>query len=194
MTPLSGRYRYQLNGEPVAIDERFEIAADGHISSTRETPSGVRITVDAHPSLLDFAVTMAYPGATIEANYEIDADEVRCTRGAAVERAERPSDLVISPILRVFQGPAIRSTASAGADGSASVLVPWIYDPNNRDRLLGLNIEQRRAFVEDDGSYRYVGGNYDDTARFWLDDNGLLTRYVWHQSDSHRWEVRLDLP
>ena len=190
MTPLSGRYLYELNGERVAIDERFEIA-HGRISSTRVTPSGVRLKVEGCAALLDFMVTMTFPDRTIDAYYEIDADEVRCTRGAAIESADRPIDLVVSPILRVFQGPAIRATASTG---SASVLVPWIYDPSDRERLLGINIEPRRAFVEGDGSYRYIGGNYDDTAQFWLDDGGvLLDRYVWHQSDTQRWDIRLEL-
>ena len=75
------------------------------------------------------------------------------------------------------------------------MLVPFIADPSDTDRLLLPDPSHRRVRqLEDDPEgrcWQFLGGQYDEAARFWLDDEGFLSRYQWHQDEQHSWDVRL---
>jgi hypothetical protein len=38
--------------------------------------------------------------------------------------------------------------------------------------------------------FNFHGGNYDQTAKFWVNENDLLLKYEWQQGDVF-WEVKL---
>jgi len=38
--------------------------------------------------------------------------------------------------------------------------------------------------------FNFTGGNYDQTAKFWVAENNLLLQYKWQQNDIF-WEVKL---
>jgi hypothetical protein len=38
--------------------------------------------------------------------------------------------------------------------------------------------------------FNFTGGNYDQTAKFWVAENDLLLKYEWQQNDVF-WEVKL---
>ena len=71
------------------------------------------------------------------------------------------------------------------------MLVPDITDPADPVRLLTPRLDVRRATRQDDGTYRYVGGSYEDGALCEVGDDGLLERYLWDQPGVGRWDVRL---
>ena len=102
-----------------------------------------------------------------------------------------PPASVLSPLLRVFQGPAI--AALIGAGGHGTVIVPAL-DPDVVDTLLSPTVQTRNAAELEPGPLRrcsYEGGNYDDAAEFWLDESDRLVRYLFPQSPTQLWEVTL---
>jgi hypothetical protein len=206
-TERFGRYQYWRNDETVDVIEEFSISGSGtplplrpdsaSVWSRRVTSTGASIEVRSGADLVavSFAMSGSAAGATtVGVELHRDGSEIICARtindGEAVVTSA-PFPAAVSPILRVFQGPAIAELAQLGSDKQHGVLIPWIYDPSDIEKLLGLNIEQRRSWREADGTYRYVGGNYDDSAEFDLDRNGQLLRYVWPQRPDSVWTVDL---
>lgn len=199
----SGRYVYKRNGEIVAMEETYEVAHHG-VSSRRTTPTGVTIEVVA--TALDIAVTFASAEVTVSVRQEI-TDCIVSTRtvNAKVDPPWiGPSEalLVASPLLRIFQGPAIKAVTLRGHQGlnkeptEVPVLLPWLSNPTDHARLLTADVQYRRAWADPRTdpfrgatAYQYLGGNYEDSARFWIDDNDVLQRYVWPQDPSTTWDV-----
>ena len=107
---------------------------------------------------------------------------------------------VLSPLLRVFQGPTVAATVRAG--GRRPILIPKL-DPSVPETLLTPSVDLRtaeRLGIEVVGSgddevpwrhCRYVGGDSDDDADFWLDDHDRLVRYRFPQTPDELWEVDL---
>jgi hypothetical protein len=199
----SGKYLYKRNGEVVAMEESYEVAHHG-VSSRRTTPTGVTIEVVA--TAVDIAVTFASAEVTISVRQEITDCIVstRTVNGKVDPPWVCPSKalLVASPLLRIFQGPAIKAVASRGSQGlneeptEVPVLLPWLSNPTDHARLLTADVQYRRAWADPlteafrgAPAYQYLGGNYEDSARFWIDDNDVLQRYVWPQDPSTIWDV-----
>jgi hypothetical protein len=69
-----------------------------------------------------------------------------------------------------------------GRGEQVPVLVPWIHDPRNAEFLLTPQLDLRSArklsSENDLDCYEYVGGNYDDAARFWLNAQGQMVKYT----------------
>jgi hypothetical protein len=185
----SGKYVYKRNGEVVAMEETYEVALHG-VSSRRTTPTGVTIEVVA--TAVDIVVTFDCILSTRTVNGTVDPPWF----------GHREVSLVASPLLRIFQGPAIKAVVSRGSQGPGEepsevpVLLPWLSNPTDHARLLTADVQHRRAWA-DPGTdpfqgapaYQYLGGNYEDSARFWIDDNDVLQRYVWPQDQSTTWDV-----
>lgn len=193
-----GSYAYWRNGEPAGVSETWAVYGlpDGTqlTRSARQAPSfGSTITVEAWANaggITRFTVEWenTTPGAVPQASatYTITTTEItveRALSGATQPTVQLPipPNLVVSPLLRCFQGPAIAQVAQLGQGARVPVLVPWIHDPRNAEFLLTPQLDPRSAkklSTENDlDCYEYVGGNYDDAARFWLNAEGLMVKY-----------------
>jgi hypothetical protein len=210
-----GAYTYLLNGAEAEISETWSVMRqpDGsrRIQSARSAPAfGSLIEVDAREQAgqivaFDVRWQNSSPGAVPEASasYTISKSQIAARVSTFHFLLPAPPGLVVSPLLRIFQGPAIRSVAELGQGERAPVLVPWIHDPADGERLLTPLIDWRSASrlgaasVVLDGQaraadrYAYIGGRYDDTAEFFLADDGMLLRYVFRESEDKIWDVRL---
>jgi hypothetical protein len=199
----SGKYVYKRNGEAVAMEEVYEVA-HREVTSRRTTPTGVTIEVVA--TAVEIAVTFSGSEVTISVLQQI-TDCIVSTRtvNGNVEASwvgPTEASLVASPLLRIFQGPAIKAVAARGDHGpdeeptEVPVLLPWLSNPTDHARLLTADVQYRRAWrdplaesYEGAPPYRYLGGNYEDSAQFWIDKNDVLQRYVWPQDPSIVWDV-----
>ena len=220
---VEGSYTYARNGEPVAVEERWErvttSARETIVRSTRRTANGTTINVEA--ACVDGLVS----SATIEwvstgpvlrrtVRYDLANDTFRWSLGhddadrddrddcdGAVENVEPeialPPGALLSPLLRVFQGPVIAAVARIGM---GAVVVPFLHDPSDRARLLSPTIEERTARLVEAGvggvdssraidMYTYESSVYDGNACFWLDrETKHLVRYRFRQG-ADQWEV-----
>jgi hypothetical protein len=199
----SGKYVYKRNGEVVAMEEVYEVAHQ-EVLSRRTTPTGVTIEVVA--TAVDIAVTFTGAEVTVSVLQQITDCIVstRTVNGKIEASWVGPTEaaLVASPLLRIFQGPAIKAVAARGDHGPGEeptevpVLLPWLSNPTDHALLLTAEVQYRRAWrdpltesYEGAPPYQYLGGNYEDSARFWIDDNDVLQRYVWPQDPSTMWDV-----
>jgi hypothetical protein len=211
-----GRYAYWLNGEPLDMAETWAIyaEADGgrRIWSERVAPAfGAHIEVEAWEragriAQVEVQWQNSNPKAvsTAHAKYTIDESTITVSRtihGAEQhEQLSAPPKLVVSPLMRIFQGPVIRQVAAVGHSQPVPVFVPWIIDPTDAGRLLTAHIDYRSAQavgnpVGLDGRaaqpYHYRGGNYDDTAEFFIGEDDRLLRYTFRESAEKVWDVYL---
>jgi len=206
--PGAGTYRYLLNGEVTPVTEEFEVPTDPAeaIRSVRRAPGGVELSVVAEPNGADDAdVLVTFHSDSVSevtARYVL-ADgrltvHLHDSTGATSTKEMEAADGVLSPLLRVFQGPTIAHAIRLG--GQCVVALPDITDPEDPARLLQPVMEMRRAdrLGVETGTgtvlrhCSYVGGNYDDDAGFWLDERDRLVRYRFPQGPEQLWEVELD--
>jgi len=140
------------------------------------------------------------------AHYQFTEDKIIVNRNideqAFLETLPMPEVFVVLPLLRVFTGKAIRQTFELGNGQRVPVLVPNIKDPNDNIQLLALELDMRSAshmgqetitLNETEYSadvFNFHGGNHDQTAKFWIDENDILLKYEWQQNDIF-WEVKL---
>lgn len=206
----AGSYTYRVNGEETGVEESFEIGGDENtwqLTSVRTAPGSteLRAEVTGHGDR-NATCTLSFESAeipTITAAYTLSDGVLSLAIDDAEPTAVASDALgsaVLSPLLRVFQGPTVAATIRAG--GRRSILIPKL-DPSDPETLLTPSIDLRtaeRLGVEavDSGDEevpwrhcRYVGGNYDDNADFWLDDHDRLVRYRFPQTEDELWEVDL---
>ena len=188
---MKGSYIYTLNGQPTEIVETFEIDGD-HICSER-VAFGTKMTVNAdleNDRVVRF--DMRY-GEDVSAKYTVYAWGVEVERFRAgkrlVEQKQVTGRFEAFPLMRIFMGRVIRQIESA-AGQKIQIVVPWIFDPKNEEMFLSAHVDWRSAKRLDGDLYQYVGENYDETAKFWVDARGVLTRYEWKQGDG-LWDVKL---
>jgi len=193
-----GSYIYFRNGALTDVRETWAVFSwpEGKhcIRAARRAPSfGSSIQVEAWVSadaVTRFTVAWenTLPEAVRQANAtytltpaEITVERVINSRPQPTLQLPTPPNLVISPLLRCFQGQAIAQAAQLGRGAPVPVLVPWIHDPRNAELLLTPQLDRRSAKKlsreEQLDCYTYVGGNYDEAARFWLNDAGEMVRY-----------------
>ena len=195
---IEGSYVYRLDGSVLPIEETF--TASGSSWSSRRASGGVSIQVSATLSAegrVELARVSWRSDLAIDLEVTRASDRILWARdGADAEgqpsTSERgfPNDVHVFPLLRCFQGLTVRALAEAGPEGR-TVLVPDITDPADPVRLLIPRLDVRRATEQDDGTYRYVGGSYEDGAVCEVGDDGLLERYRWDQPGTGLWDVRL---
>jgi hypothetical protein len=199
----AGVYEYFLNGQPAGVREPWTVhrRADGSQITRVERDAaayGTTILVEAAPSRCEIRLTTAH-GPEVHAVYEFAAREcsvARVVNGGArpVENVAWPDGAVFYPLMRVFLGAVILRVA---ARESAPVVVPSIENPTDAENLLRPNVEERRAELvgveKTARRYRFLTRHYDDKSAFWLNEQGLLVRYRFHQSDAQVWETTLQI-
>lgn len=200
----SGTYRYRLNGNDTEVTETFEVSGDAtSVFSERRAPGGTMLVANVEADdLVNARCHLTFRSDALEpviAEYRLEAGRLTARQSSGVT-TEEALDVhgILSPLLRVFQGPAIAAVIRTG--GECPVVIPAL-DPSAPDELLSPTVQLRRAErlgteVGDDGATplrhcRYLGGNYDDTAEFWLDDHDRLVRYRFPQGPDQLWEVDL---
>lgn len=144
----------------------------------------------------------------VRAEYVFDAKTVAVARAingraVAAERIALPEKVVVSPLMRIFLGPVIRQVWRQGSGQPVPVLVPSLEKTLDPETLLRPLFDQRRATLLDeeelslDGHlwrarrFQYLSRHYDASSQFWLDERGVLLRYLFPQSPTQRWDTRL---
>ncbi len=209
-----GTYRYFVNGATVDVVEPWTITrrTDGTIVTRSQrlaraygTTISVETTAEGEGAPIsafqvDWASTGAVPAAT--ARYTL-ADgklwascQINQEPPAEIEISVDAS-AILAPLMRVHMGPTLRHVAALG---SATVIVPDIRNHADALQLLRPLLETRSARLLSHESihlhgvevaatrYRYLAGQYDDSAVFWVNDRGHMCRYVWRD-----WRVDLDI-
>jgi len=215
---VNGTYHYWMNGTQADITESFRIDSTDKpatvIESSRHADAfDSHIKVIAHYQLnhlTHFDVEWQNGNANAvqfaSAHYQFEENEIHVYRNLDgrefQERLPKPQAFTALPLLRVFTGKAIRETYALGHGGRIPVLVPNIKDPNDTVQLLALELSLRsvthlgremltvneQEFFAD--IFNFFGGNYDQSAKFWVDEDDLLLKYEWQQNDVF-WEVKL---
>lgn len=200
-TVPKGFYIYFLDGKPTDILETWQLepAPGGeHIRSER-IAYGTSLRLDAvkqAESITRFEVHYTAAGQDVSAQYEICGGQVNVRRslnGVCRETSLALDEpFLVFPLLRVFAGPVILRLAQTGQP--QSVLLPWLLDPANEEKFLAPHTDLRAARRVQQGSpnsaFSYTGEHYDETARFWVNEQtGLLSAYEWQQGKQH-WQVR----
>jgi hypothetical protein len=215
---MNGAYHYWMNGTQSDITEAFRITttdeADTVIESDRHAESfGSQINVVAQyieNQLAHFDIEWqnTNPNAVkfASAHYQFTEKKIIVNRNideqTFLETLPAPEVFTVLPLLRVFTGKAIRQTFALGNGGRIPVLVPNIKNPNDNVQLLALELDLRSATKLESETitiadkehqanlFNFPGGNYDQSAKFWIDENDLLLKYEWQQGDVF-WEVKL---
>ena len=189
---MKGSYIYTLNGQPTEIVETFEI--DGNHVCSERVAFGTKMTVDAeleNDRVVRFDVRY---GEDVSAKYTVHAWGVEVERVRAgkrlVEQKQVEGRFEAFPLMRIFMGRVIRQIEALGGQG-IQIVVPWIFDPKIEEMFLSAHVDVRSAKRLDGDLYQYVGENYDETAKFWVDARGLLTGYEWKQGDNF-WSVSIN--
>ncbi len=198
---MRGQYVYYCNGKRADIAETWEIspAPPGRIIRSQRLASGTTLSVHAVETdghLTQFDVRYRTDADDIQADYALQEQAIHLQRtqnGRTIQHQVSLSSVFIAaPLLRVFMGAVILRLAQFNAP--ALVLVPWLFNPAQTGRLLMPHFDTRRAVLlarhPDADLYQYLGEQYDEDARFWVNASGLLTRYTWQQGNQH-WDVRL---
>lgn len=215
---MNGTYRYWMNGTQADITETFRITstdgADTVIEAFRHAEAfGSQIKVVAEykeTQLAHFDIEWQNdnPNAVQFANahYQFEETEINVYRNLDGrefhERLPKPEIFTVLPLLRVFTGKTIRAAYQLGDGRRVPVLVPNIKNPNDNVQLLTLELDLRSVTklesetitIADEeylaDKFNFTGGNYDQTAKFWVAENDLLLKYEWQQNDVF-WEVKL---
>ena len=196
----AGRYVYVRNGESVSVDEHWDrehaTPDDVFVRSWRATPSGTSIGVEArcNKGLAMTAVIEWESNGPIKrrtVRYAVLRQTLVWSLDGANHVMAVPVGALLSPLLRVFQGPVIAAVADIG---SQAVIVPFLHDPTDAERLLTPTVELRTAQIVEAGDdgvdmYTYESSVYDRDARFWIDRSTRhLLRYRFRQG-SDQWEI-----
>jgi hypothetical protein len=215
---MNGTYHYWMNGTLSDITESFRFISNGTsdtvIESERHAPAfGSRIKVTAHykaNQLTHFNVDWQNDNANAvkfaTAQYQFEENEILVHRNLNGrefhERLPKPQVFTVLPLLRIFTGKAIRETHALGQGRHVPVLVPNIKDPNDNIQLLALELSLRSVThlgketltinntQHPADIFNFFGGNYDQSAKFWVNKDDLLLKYEWQQGDVF-WEVKL---
>lgn len=207
-----------MNGTPADTTESFRLITDGKpdtvVESDRHADAfdlHIHVSAGYHRNRLDhFNVTWQNnnPDAVRFANahYQFDSKEILVHRALDGrdfhERLPRPERFIVLPLLQIFTGKAVREAYSLSRGGQVVILIPNIKDPNDHVQLLTLELSLcpvtylgRDTMIVNDEAFtadvfNFTGGDYDRTAKFWVDENNLLLKYEWQQNDNV-WVVRL---
>ena len=215
---MKGTYYYWINGSQADITESFRLTSNGEahtvIESERHAEAfGSHIHVAAvynKKQLTHFDIEWQNKNQTAvqyaNAHYQFEEKEILVHRNINGrefhESLPIPERFTTLPLLRIFTGKAIRETYILGHGEKIPVLVPKIQDPNDSVQLLALELSLRSVTYlgrdtlvinnEEHTTevFNFIGGNYDQTAKFWVNENDILLQYQWQQGDTF-WEVKL---
>ena len=217
-----GEYEYRRDGIAVPVMERWRLLRKGpgefELHSAREIPA-LSVVISARAlvrkgRLQRCLLRWVSAGNTSAGTQCVAASSYHAGLGdgdgdgvAASYRVRHPgvrtrttgvAGALYFPLLRIFAGQLL-GALSARKSGEARVLVPWIKDPSQTEKLFEPEFSRRRVRflgAVDTGTaggpqdcFEYSGGQYADAAVYQLTD-GLLQEYRWHQAGSE-WTVRL---
>lgn len=203
----AGRYQYLVNDVDTGITEPWTIhqQPDGTRITRVERDTGahnIRIllqVIERQQTITQFDIVWKDSNKNFEANahYESVGDSWQISRTVdGVQHQESvpiTADLLVFPLMRVFTGGVLQRLSTL--DSSRVVLVPNIIKASDKVNLLAPYLEHRtaKAIEQNDNQtvYQYLAENYDDSARFYVNQAGILTRYTFTQSDGGKWDVRL---
>jgi hypothetical protein len=195
---MRGAYRYQKGGEVLDIRETFDVSDNFTGTSSRigfgHTLTVITVQRGTRPT------SVSIENGKLSAGIVCSFSEIlQLTRRLEKTRTSHtyamPTDAIFFPLMRCYSGKVIRQIVAQG--GSATVIVPDIRDPYNKETVLLPLFEERTAqklsdeTITIDGTdydtevFSYVGGAYDDAARFWLVGE-MLVRYTFED-----WDVQL---
>jgi len=207
-----------MNGTQADITETFRFISDGTtdtvIESERHSEAfGSHIHVSAaydKKKLAHFDVEWQNKNRNAvqyaNAHYQFEEKEILVHRSIDEQKFHEclpiPERFTVLPLLRIFTGKAIREAYVLGRGDWSPVLVPNIQDPCDNVQLLALELSLRSVtYLGRDAlvinneehtadTFNFIGGNYDPTAKFWVNENDILLKYQWQQGDTF-WEVKL---
>ncbi len=190
-----GAYRYLRNGAATDIVEpwaKYQLGGNTVTRSLRSDGNSFVLAVKAWGETgVEFASFYWENAAgSYSANYAFQGSGVRWNlEGEKPQQQGFDQPTCFFPLMRVFSGETL--LAIVGKGGRSQVLVPSIKTPEQRDSLFRPLLSERTVERRPDGAYHYMGGEYDDGARYELNASGLLQRYAWQQSEGELWEVEL---
>lgn len=215
---MEGTYKYFLNDEPTGIIETFSVQnlPDGKIKTISERDAsvfGTKIFVETIQSNSVFEkvkIKMLNQNnsdlANVRATYEFSESSFQFKRQinenkTDKETLELPENFIVFPLIRCFQGETILHVAENKS--FSNVLVPSIENPEDTNTLLKPTFDERTAeFIKKEtiqikektintSVYKYLSKHYSEDSKFWIDENGLLLKYVFHQSENQIWKIEL---
>ncbi len=192
-----GRYRYRLNGELTDIHEpwvRYQLPDGGQVirSSRSDGKSfvlGVKCWVQERHTFASLFWANARGYRTV--NYRVNGESMRWNLDGetpAQMQIDQPTQFF--PLMRIFSGATLLGLLANG--GKGQVLVPSIKSPEQPETLFQPLFSERSVEALGDNTYHYRGGEYDDAARYTLNELGILQQYSWRQSANQEWTVELD--
>ena len=218
----AGAYLYSRDGQPEVMRESWALyrLPDGAtvVRAERVAALGTRLLVEVRsvPSSI-LGVRSFEVHSFSETNPAVGDVRARYTfskTGARVEREvsgvplppqvvpiERP--VVVFPLLRFFEGPAIATIAARGRGQPLLVLFPDLSQPDDSDRLLAPVVEDRHARLLEEGAIEIgdrpyaarrfeYGTESNPETGYWLSESNRLLRYVFAGADGAAWEATLD--
>ncbi|CAA0080252.1 Uncharacterised protein [Halioglobus japonicus] len=210
----TGRYVYQLNGEPVPVQEfwRRQRRTDGSVCVTSGRRAGA-VAIDtearevAHRIESFSAQWREEGGRELSVDYRLQGQVLHVARreGGRVQAKEVDCSAeytLLFPLMRIYVGSVLESLLAAGGHGC--VILPEIGVAPDSEQLFEPRLSERRAELvasevlqDASGVSRncrrclYLGDQYDQEASFWLGEDHLLERYQWRQDASRLWDVTL---
>jgi hypothetical protein len=212
-----GTYRYFLNGNPIDISETFFIEnRDDRVKfvcSIRESETfKTKISVQANLKNEEFhncRIDYFSDRINLCATYDFSRIKLRFSRkeqGKPIytKKFALHEKAVFFPLMRCFQGQTILQVAEN--QDFTTVIVPDIENPNDFENLLKPTFDKRTAkFLKKEticfyqpesvafeaNLYQYLSKHYKENSQFWLNEEGFLVAYRFHQADDKIWEVQL---
>ena len=210
---VQGEYVYRCDGRVAPVTESWQLlqVGDGYEISSARVVSGLSLVLSAHARIEKGALARCVLRWCVQngtkclatAAYRRDrghpASGVYRFRREGLPAASVPASGVhYFPLLRVFSGQLFGALAKE--QGKGEVLVPWIQNPAQAERLFTPDLSTRTLeylgeHEAADGlgqldRYRYAGGQYEQGAEYRL-CAGLLWEYRWRQGD-RAWRVQLE--
>ena len=207
-----------MNGIQADITETFRFISNGTVDTITESErhaeafgSHIRVLAAYNKKqLMHFDIEWQNKNQNAvqfaNAHYQFEGNEILVHRNIDGqefhERLPIPDRFTVLPLLRIFTGKVIRQTYAIGRGDWVPVLVPNIQDPNDNVQLLALELSLRSVtylgrdilIINNEEHiadvFNFTGGNYDQTAKFWVNENDILLQYQWQQGDTF-WEVKL---
>jgi len=218
----AGAYLYSRDGQPGIAVERWVLyrLPDGAtvVRGERVAALGTRLLVEVRSvasSILGIRSFEAHSFSDVNpAVADVRARYAFSKTGARVEREvsgiplpaqvvpiERP--VVVSPLLRLFEGPAIATIAARGRGQPLLVLFPDQGQPDDSERLLAPVVEDRHARLVEEaaieiGDRPYAARRFEygteanAQSGYWLSESNRLLRHAFTGPDGAAWEVTLD--
>ncbi len=200
----AGRYDYYLNEVLQPVSETWQLYNNSRgelvIDSCRQAGE---LTLRSRAICVDDDLTQVlvewHDEHSVQALYDLSAQQCHWQINADAEQVLSLPAAPVYPLMRVFTGGIIKRVAQLG--GNAPIIVPDIRpDTLANQKLRPYRGTRRCAFIADEeihvqgAKYRsacwsFIGDQYGEDSRFWLDTQSNLLRYTWLQAPGQAWRV-----